>query len=314
MSAWPELPYTGWRDSLETLHLWAQVVGKVRLARSPWLNHSWQATLYLGPRGLTTSLIPYAERDFAIDFDFVDHVLRVTPVDGPAWQMALRPRTVASFHDELMDGLASLDLPVAIHGSPNEVSEPIPFADDTVHGSYDPDAAHRFWRALVHSARVFTRFRAGFRGKVSPVHLFWGSFDLAVTRFSGREAPLHPGGIPSLPDRVTREAYSHEVSSAGFWAGNEMVPYAAYYSYAYPTPDGFDQADVGPADVEWNADLGEYLLPYDAVRAAADPEALLTEFLESTYRAAADLGDWDRAALECSRTPPTDEEWKVGTE
>lgn len=313
MNAWPELPYADWRDSLETLHRWAQIVGKVRLARSPWLNHSWHATLYVTDRGLTTSLIPHLDRSFEIDFDFVDHALRVTPVGGPAWQMALRPRTVASFYEELMAGLDGLDLPVAIHGAPNEVEDPVPFAEDTAHGAYDPDAANRFWRALAHSHRVFSWFRAGFRGKASPVHLFWGSFDLAVTRFSGREAPLHPGGIPNLPDRVTREAYSHEVSSAGFWAGNEMIPYPAFYAYAYPTPEGFDGAAIEPAEAEWNVDLGEYLLPYEAVREAGDPDAVLRRFLETTYAAAAELADWERDALECGREPPTDEEWGVAS-
>jgi hypothetical protein len=309
--AWPELPYEAWRDTLETLHLWAQIVGKVRLALSPWLNHSWHATLYPTGRGLSTGLIPHGDRSFELEFDFVDHHLEARPATGPSWRMPLMPRTVASFYGELMDGLAGLDLAVRIHDRPNEVADPIPFAEDEVHAAYDPEYAHRFWRAVVSSQRVFTWFRAGFRGKVSPVHVFWGSFDLAVTRFSGREAPPHPGGIPHLPDRVTREAYSHEVSSAGFWAGNELVPCPAFYSYAYPTPPGFDAAPVEPGEATWNADLGEYLLPYDAVRRAAEPAGVLRRFLETTYLAAAELGAWDRSALECGREPPTDEEWDV---
>ena len=275
--AWPALSYEDGRDTLETLHLWIQIVGKVRLAQSPWLNHSWHATLYVTDRGLTTSPIPHGQRSFQIDFDFVDH-----------------------------DGLG---LPADIHGTPNELPEPIPFADDDTHASYDPDYASRFWRAMAQSHRVMSWFRAGFLGKSSPVHLFWGSLDLAVTRFSGRKAPLHPGGIPNLPDRVTREAYSHEVSSAGFWAGNFMVPYAAFYSYAYPTPDGFSEADIEPGEATWNEELGEFLLPYEAVRSASDPDAVLKRFLETTYEAAAELGDWDRERLETSRSAPTDEEW-----
>jgi hypothetical protein len=307
--SWPELDYAEGRATLETLHLWAQIVGKVRLALSPWINHSWHATLYVTGRGLTTSPIPHGARSFEIEFDFVDHLLLVNAPDRRGWRMALEARSVASFYAELMSALDDLGLPVQIHGSPNELVDPIPFADDETHTSYDADYANRFWRVLAHSERVFTWFRAGFLGKVSPVHLFWGSFDLAVTRFSGRPAPLHPGGIPNLPDRVTREAYSHEVSSAGFWAGNEMVPYPAYYSYAYPTPAGFGDAATGVPEATWNAELGEYLLPYEAVRTAPDPEDLLKRFLDATYEAAADLGAWDRGALERGRRPPTDEEW-----
>ncbi len=307
--AWPALSYDEGRDTLETLHLWTQIVGKVRLALSPWINHSWHATLYLTARGLTTSPIPHGSRSFEIEFDFVEHTVLVNTIDGHGWQMPLEPRSVASFHAELMAGLDDLGLPVRIHGTPNELPDPIPFAEDETHASYDADYATRLWQALTQSSRVFTWFRAGFQGKVSPVHLFWGALDLAVTRFSGREAPLHPGGIPHLPDRVTREAYSHEVSSAGFWAGNEMVPYPAYYSYAYPTPDGFADAVTDVPDAEWNAELGEYLLPYEAVRSAPDPDELLGRFLEATYVAAARLGGWDRAALERQRTAPTEEEW-----
>ena len=309
--AWPELPYEAWRETLATLHLWTQIVGKVRLALSPWLNHSWHATLYPTARGLSTGLIPHGRRGFSLEFDFVRHLLLASVVDGPGFEMRLAPRTVASFHAELLDGLDGLGLPVRIHGYPNEVPDSLPFAEDETHASYDADYARRFWRALLDIHRVFTWFRAGFRGKVSPVHLFWGSFDLAVTRFSGRRAPLHPGGVPNLPDRVTREAYSHEVSSVGFWPGNEMVPYPAFYAYAYPAPEGFARAAVEPVGAAWNEELGEYLLPYETVRRSADPEAVLRRFLETTYAVAADLAAWDREDLECSREAPTDAEWNL---
>lgn len=313
MTAWPALPYEEWKDTLATLHLWAQIVGKVRLARSAWLNHSWHATLYVGPQGLTTGLIPHGSRSFSLDFDFLRHVLVVRPVDAPERRIPLEPRSVASFHDELMETLRSLDLPVTIHGRPNELPDPTPFAEDEEHSSYDPDAASRFWRVLVSSDRVLSWFRAGFLGKSSPVHLFWGSLDLAVTRFSGRRAPLHPGGVPHLPDRVTREAYSHEVSSAGFWAGNEAVPYPAYYAYAYPTPEGYGRSVVEPGEATWSDELGEFLLPYEAVRRAPDPDEVLKRFLESTYDAAADLAGWDHEGLAAPRTVPTDAEWSVSS-
>lgn len=313
-ATWPDLDYAEGRDTLETLHMWIQIVGKVRLALSPWTNHSWHATLYVTGRGLATSPIPHGTRSFEIGFDFVDHALVVNTVDGQEWRMPLESRSVASFHAELMAALDNLGLPVRIHGVPNEIVDPIPFVEDRMHASYDADYVERFWRALAHSERVFTWFRAGFRGKVSPVHLFWGSLDMAVTRFSGRPAPLHPGGIPNLPDRVTREAYSHEVSSAGFWAGNAMVPYPAYYSYAYPTPRGFGGATIEPDDAVWNSDLGEFLLPYDVVRTAEDPDAVLKQFLETTYRVAANLGGWDRKRFEVGREPPREEDWPAPAE
>lgn len=303
--AWPALEYEAWRDTLETLHLWTQIVGKVRLVQSPWINHSWHATFYLTARGLTTGPIPYGERVFEIRFDFVDHLLRVQTVEGEEARLALEGHSVASFYAELMDRLHGLDLSCEIHLTPNELPDPVtPFSEDTEHASYDPEYADRFRRVLLQSHRVFTWFRAGFRGKVSPVHFFWGSFDLAVTRFSGRTAPPHPGGVPNLPDAVTREAYSHEVSSAGFWPGNAMVPYPAYYSYAYPTPEGFGEARVEPAEATWSEELGEFLLPYDAVRAAASPDEALRRFLESTYAAAAELAGWDSERLGCGRAAP----------
>ena len=295
---WPSLPLDAWQDTYATLHLWTQIVGKVRLAQSPWINHSWHVPLYVTARGLTTSPIPHGTRTFQIDFDFIDHQLLVLSSDGRIGRVPLEPQTVAAFYARLQEQLAALDLPVRIHERPNEVAEAIPFADDARHGSYDPEYANRFWRILLQSHRLFTQFRARFAGKCSPVHFFWGAPDLAVTRFSGRPAPEHPGGVPNLPDTVAREAYSHEVSSCGFWAGGGPIAYAAFYSYAYPAPPGFAEATIEPAGAFYSRELGEFLLPYDVVRTAASPDDTLLAFLQSTYVAAADLGKWDRAALE----------------
>jgi Family of unknown function (DUF5996) len=299
--SWPALPYEAWKDSCATLHLWTQIVGKIRLAQTPWINHSWHVTLYVTPRGLTTSPIPYDGRAFQIDFDFIDHALLIGTSDGDARRLPLAAISVADFHDRLMAGLAELQIRVRIHGRPNEIPDPIPFRDDRQHAAYDPDYAQRFWRVLLQADRVFKQFRTGFLGKVSPVHFFWGSFDHAVTRFSGRKAPMHPGGVPNLPDLVTREAYSHEVSSAGFWPGGGAIDYPAFYSYAYPAPEGFSTAPVRPAAAFFHEAMGEFILPYDAVRNAAAPDAALLDFLQSTYEAAADAARWDRAALE---SPP----------
>jgi Family of unknown function (DUF5996) len=295
---WPDLPYEAWKDTYATLHLWTQIVGKVRLAQTPWTNHSWHVTLYVTPRGLTTSPIPYGERAFQIDFDFIDHALRIQNSDGEKRRLALEPRSVAEFHDALMAALAEVGIRVRIHGRPNEVADPIPFREDRAHAAYDPDYAQRFWRVLLQADRVFKQFRTRFLGKVSPAHFFWGSFDHAITRFSGRTAPPHPGGIPNLPDAVTREAYSHEVSSAGFWPGGGAVDYPAFYSYAYPTPPDFAATPVQPEAAFFHEQLGEFILPYDAVRNAASPDAMLLEFLQTTYEAAANGANWDRAALE----------------
>jgi hypothetical protein len=295
---WPALPYEAWKDTCTTLHLWTQIVGKIRLAQTPWTNHSWHVTLYVTTRGLTTSPIPYAGRAFQIDFDFIAHALLIQTSDGAQRRLALEPRSVAAFHDALMAALAELDIRVRIHGSPNEVANPIPFREDREHAAYNPEHARRFWRVLLQADRVFKQFRARFLGKVSPVHFFWGSFDHAVTRFSGREAPPHPGGIPNLPDAVTREAYSHEVSSAGFWPGGGAIDYPAFYSYAYPAPEGFAAAPVRPAAAFFHEQLGEFILPYDAVRSAQAPDDTLLDFLQSTYEAAANAANWDRAALE----------------
>ena len=301
---WPALPYADWRDTCTTLHLWTQIVGKVRLSRTPWLNHSWHVALYVTARGLTTSPIPDGMRAFQLDFDFIDHVLWLRTSDGDFRQIVLRPMTVAEFHADVLHALAQLGIAVRINERPNEIPDAIPFSQDRMHAAYDRDAANRFWRILTASHDVFAHFRTGFLGKASPVHFFWGSFDLAVTRFSGRAAPRHPGGVPHLPDEVAQEAYSHEVSSAGFWPGGGAIDYPAYYSYAYPAPEGFSAALVKPAAAFWSKELGEFLLPYDAVRTAADPRAMLMEFLQSTYDAAADLGQWNRAALECALGEP----------
>ena len=295
---WPSLPLEAWSDTSATLHLWTQIVGKIRVAQCPWVNHSWHVTLHVTAKGLTTLPIPYGDRTFQIDFDFVHHLLTVQSSDGRIGHFKLEPQSVATFYSRLMDQMAKLDLHVQINRKPNEVADAIPFDRDESHAAYDREYANRYWRALVQADRVLTEFRARFAGKCSPVHYFWGAPDLAVTRFSGRRAPEHPGGIPNLPDMVTREAYSHEVSSCGFWAGGGPVPYAAFYSYAYPEPAGFSAAPVKPDAAFYSADLREFILPYDRVRQAADPDTTLLEFLQTTYEAAANLAKWDRAALE----------------
>lgn len=304
--AWPSLPLEDWRETCATLHLWTQIVGKVRLAQSPWVNHSWHATLYVTVRGLTTSPIPHGRRTFQVDFDFADHRLTVQSSDGRASVVALEPQSVAAFYRRLMASLDELDLHVTIHPKPNEVADPIRFDQDDARRPYDREYANRFWRVLVQADRVFKEFRARFIGKSSPVHFFWGASDLAVTRFSGRRAPEHPGGIPNLPDWVTREAYSHEVSSCGFWPGGGAVPYAAFYAYAYPEPAGFADAPVEPGGAFYSTDLREFILPYDLVRQSAHPEQTLLRFLQTSYEAAADLGKWDRTALERRHDPKTE--------
>lgn len=302
--AWPSLPLEAWRDTCATLHLWTQIVGKIRLAQTPWINHSWHATLYVTARGLSTSPIPYGQLAFEIEFDFVEHRLRIRTDDGRKRQVPLAARPVADFYADVMAALAALDISVRIHERPNEVPDAIRFSEDRLHAAYDRDWANRFWRVLVQVDRVFKEFRTGYLGKASPVHLFWGSFDLAVTRFSGRTAPPHPGGVPNLPDAVAREAYSHEVSSAGFWPGGGAIDYPAFYSYAYPEPAGFRTAAVRPRAAFFNTQLGEFILPYEAVRTAGDPKRVLLDFLQSTYEAAADTGRWERAALECTPGMP----------
>ncbi|MGA8278117.1 MAG: DUF5996 family protein [Rhodanobacteraceae bacterium] len=300
---WPELPLEAWQSTCETLHLWTQIVGKIRLSQMPWINHSWHVPLYVSARGLTTSAIPYGYRSFEIAFDFIDHVLALRTSDGESRTLPLGPQSVAHFYRAVFAALAELDLACAIHASPNEIENAIPFATDTRHADYDAEYANRFWRILLQSNRVMQQFRARFIGKCSPVHFFWGSFDLAVTRFSGRPAPAHPGGIPNLPDWVAREAYSHEVSSCGFWPGGGSTPYPLYYSYAYPAPAGFSTAAVSPPGAVYNEQLGEFVLAYEEVRNADCPDAALTAFLQSTYEAAAGLAAWDRDRLERACDP-----------
>lgn len=301
--AWPALSYPAWRDTAATLHLWTQIVGKVRLALTPWVNHSWQVPLYVTARGLGTSPIPCGGEIFEMEFDFIAHRLGVRASWGAERSISLEPQAVADFYRRTLDLLAAMGIAVTIGERPNEIPNAVPFPHDRSHASYDAGAAHDFWRVLVQADRLLKLFRSGFLGKASPVHFFWGSFDLAVTRFSGRAAPPHPGGIPGLPDTVAREAYSHEVSSAGFWPGNDAFSHAAFYSYAYPEPAGFREARV-PAAARFEKSLGEFILPYQAVQTAGDPDALVLEFLANTYAAAADAGRWDRAALECGQGVP----------
>lgn len=295
---WPSLDYRDWSDTWHTLHRWLQIVGKIRTAHTPWVNHSWHVTLLVTPRGLTTTAIPYGDGAFELAFDFIDHELLIQLSDGQRRVVPLQPVPVATFYAQVFSALGDLGLDVSIHGRPNELEDDLPFAEDHVHASYDADAARRFWLVLLHTQRVFQEFRARFAGKCSPVHFFWGSGDLAVTRFSGQVAPPHPGGIPNLPDWIAREAYTHEVSSAGFWPGSAASPFPMFYSYAYPEPDGFASAAVTPAEAYYSTDLREFVLPYEAVRSAEDPDAALLSFLQSTYEAAATLGSWNRDGLE----------------
>ena len=300
--AWPELPYEAWKDTYATLHLWTQIAGKIRLALTPWLNHSWHVALYVSARGLTTSPMPCKGGSLEIEFDFIKHVVWLRLSSGDVRKVALRPVSVAALYVEMGIALSELGLSFTINPMPCEIPGAIPFGEDDVHKSYDPEYARRFFRVLTSAHEVMSHFRTGFLGKASPVHFFWGSFDLAVTRFSGRPAPRHPGGVPHLPDSVAQEAYSHEVSSAGFWPGGGGGPVddAAFYCYAYPTPEGFSGAHVKPGDAVWSKELGEFLLSYAAMRRAGDPDAVLMDFLQSTYAAAANLAKWDRLALECA--------------
>ena len=298
--AWPPLPLAPWSDTRDTLHMWMQIVGKTRLAVAPMVNHWWQVPLYVSTRGLTTSWMPYGTSGFSVEFDFIDHVLEVRRDDGRTWTLALAPRSVADFYDAYLTGLRSLGIDVRIWPVPVEVANGIHFAQDETHRSYDAAAAHAFWRALTQASRVLEIFRGRFIGKVSPVHFFWGSFDLACTRFNGARAPQHPGGVPALADWVTREAYSHACISAGWWPGaiGSPIEEPVFYAYAYPEPVGCPTATISPAAGSYNNTMHEWILPYDAVRNASDPDATALEFFQSTYAAAASLGGWDRAALE----------------
>ena len=295
---WPALPPAQLGPTAETLQLWSQVAGKVRLARNPWLNHSWHVTFRVSARGLRTPLIPCDGGGIELEFDFIAHELVIRATSGEDRRVRLEAGELAGFYAAVMEALAGLGALTPINPQPTEIPDSVPFTEDHARRAYDPEMATALWRALVRIEAVLERFRTRFIGKCSPVHLFWGAFDLAVTRFSGRRAPPHPGGFPHLPDAVAREAYSHEVSSAGFWPGGGCVA-PSFYSYAYPQPVGFDAASVRPAAARFSPELGEFLLPYEAVRSAPDPEAVLLEFLQSTYEAAANLAQWDHAALEC---------------
>jgi uncharacterized protein DUF5996 len=309
---WPALPWRDWAPTVATLHMWTQIVGKVRLALAPPLNHWWHVPLYIDGRGFTTSAIPYRQREFQVDFDFVDHRLLVTDTDGGSFAMPLEPKSVARFYREFMDGLRDLGIDVRIRPRPVEVADAIPFETDEQHASYDPAHAALLWHAFVQADRVMKTFKTGFVGKASPVHLFWGSFDLATTRYSGRTAPLHPGGTPNCPAWVMEEAYSREEHSVGWWPAIDP-PGPAFYAYVYPEPDGFKSASIRPAGAVFDHRYGEMLLPHDVVRASADPEAAVLEFFQTTYDAGADLAGWDRALLEPATLPgrPARGPWSV---
>lgn len=298
VDVWPALPQAAWSDTCATLQLWMQIVGKIRLALMPAINHAWNVTLYPTIRGLTTAPMPHGTRMLQIDFDFIEHILLFQTNDGGRHTLLLQPMTVAAFYQQVLSALDALHTPVRIWHMPVEVAEPIPFEQDQTHQAYDPEYAQRFWRILLQTTRVFTIFRARFTGKVSPIHLFWGALDLACTRFSGRPAPEHPS-MAGLPDRVTRDAYSHEVSSCGFWPGAPGIE-PLFYSYAYPEPPGYAQSSIAPAQARFDSTLGEFALPYEAMRQSADPDSTLLQFLQSTYEAAANCAHWDRAALEAA--------------
>jgi Family of unknown function (DUF5996) len=309
---WPELPWRDWAPTISTLHMWTQVVGKVRLALAPPLNHWWHVPLYVSSRGLTTSPIPFGARQFQVDFDVLRDRLDVTDSDGGSFTMPLEPQSVAQFYRQFMAGLRGLGIDVRIWTRPVEVADAIPFETDEEHAAYDPRQARSFWRGLLQADRVMKTFRSRFVGKASPVHFFWGSFDLATTRFSGRPAPLHPGGVPNCPTWVMQEAYSREEHSVGWWPLSQ-APGPAFYAYVYPEPDGFRAASVGPAGASFDPGLGEFVLPYDAVRQSADPDWAVLEFFQATYEAGANLGGWDRASLEPASSParPPDRPWST---
>lgn len=289
--AWPALRVQDWVATRDTLHMWTQIIGKIRLAHAPLVNHWWQVALYVSPRGLTSSAIPAGAETFDMEFDFIDHRLQIRSSDGGVRHVALEPKPVADFYAETIGALRELRIKADIRATPNEVDPAIPFAEDREHRSYDADAAHRFWRQLVVVDRVMHQFRSRYVGKASPVHFFWGAMDLACTRFTGRTAPTHPGGVPNCGDWVMGEGYSHELSSCGFWPGGGEE--GAFYSYAYPAPDGFAEYRIAPREAFYSKDEGEFLLPYEAVRTAPDPDQALLEFLQTTYEAAAELGRWD---------------------
>lgn len=300
-NTWPKLDFHYLKDTIATAHMWTQMIGKVRLKKTPWINHSWHVTLYVSSTGLTTGSIPYQDGVFEINLDFIDQQLQVITSTGNKRSFALGAGTIATFYKQLTDAIAAVGIDVEIYAVPNEVDPAIPFAENNTPCTYDAAVMHTLWQALVKINNVFTRFRAGFLGKNSPVHFFWGAFDLAVSRFSGRPAPKHPGGAPNMPNDVMQEAYSHEVSSAGFWPGSESFPQPAFYSYCYPSPAEFSQQAVRPNEAFYSGEMGEFLLTYEVVQQSADPEATLMQFLQSTYDAAATTGNWDKN-LECDLT------------
>jgi hypothetical protein len=304
---WPELPYEQWSPTRAALHLFSQVVGKIRMRCGPWVNHSWGVTLYVNGRGFGTGLVPYGNRGFQIDFDFIGSQVSLVATDGGHEEIELRPMSVDTFYEAIIAAMDRLGMPVSISTMPNEIEGAIPFDQDRAERAYDAEHARLLWLALVQAQRVLANFRAGFQGKASPVHLFWGGFDLAVTRFSGRRAPDHPGGMPHFPLDIAREAYTHEVTSAGLWLGGDTAPQPLFYSYSYPTPEGFGEAKVRPEQAFWYPDLGEFVLPYDAVRQSPDPDQTLMSFLEDSHAAAADLANWHRGELE--RPPGFGAEW-----
>jgi hypothetical protein len=297
-TSWPELNYHASKNTLETLHLWSQIVGKIKLEMQPWVNHSWHVTLSVTPTGLTTGDLSDQKQHFQVDLDLVRHRLSIKTSAGQNRSFELGNMSVAEFYSKVMQALAEVGVNVTIYKVPCELENPVPFDEDQTHKTYNPEQATALHQAFLHAQKVLRQFRSEFRGKCSPVHFFWGSFDLAVSRFSGRTAPKHPGGVPGLPDWVAQEAYSHEVSSCGFWPGNEALPEAAFYSYIYPEPTGYRTASVKPEQAYFHETLGEFILPYEAVRNAKDPDAMLLDFLHSTYEAAANLAQWDREALE----------------
>ncbi len=310
--SWPELPWREWQPTIATVHMWTQIVGKIRMALAPPLNHWWHVPLYVTARGLTTSPIPYRRRSFQVDFDFVDHRLLVTDSSGGSLSMALEPKSVASFYREFMDGLQRLGINLRIWSRPVEVADAIPFELDELHASYDPGHARALWDGLLQADRVMKAFQSGFVGKASPVHFFWGSFDLAAARYSGRPAPRHPGGAPNCPAWVMEEAYSREECSIGWWPSSEP-PGPSFYAYTYPEPAGFRDAPIRPVGALFDAQLGEFVLPYDVVRRSSDPDAAAREFFQSAYEAGADLGRWDRLSLEPARPPdrPATRPWSM---
>ncbi|MGN6248258.1 MAG: DUF5996 family protein [Ginsengibacter sp.] len=296
--SWPVLSYEKSKDTFETLHMWTQIVGKIKLAILPWINHSWHITLHISPTGLTTENIPFKDGSFRIDFDLQQHQLKIIKSSGELRSFSLKGISVADFYEKIFVLLDELDIHIKIKPVPVEIANPIPFKEDKIHATYDEEAVKAFHEALILIQKVFLNFRSGFKGKASPIHFFWGSFDLALSFFSGRRAPKHPGGVPGLPDRVAEEAYCREVSSAGFWTGNEMLPEPAFYCYLYPEPEGYKTAQVSPKEAYYNSTLGEFILPYSSVQKSADPEKMLLQFLKTTYAVGADLAKWDRKILE----------------